>query len=195
MRSNDWQKAEYALKNGGVAFVPTDTVYGLVARAEDAKAVQRVYKIKGRDDKKPFIVLINKFSDLEKFGIGTKIHHGEKWYLLLKKIWPGKVSVVLPCTLKKFEYLHRGTKSIAFRMIGPKNKNLFKIINSVGPLAAPSANPQGEPTATKRSEGRKYFGNNVDAYVCVGTKISKPSTLITFKNGKPVILRQGSVKI
>ena len=103
--------------------------------------------------------------------------------------------MVLPCTEKKLEYLHRGTKTIAFRMIGPRNKNLFKILRSVGPLVAPSANPQGLPPAKKRSEARKYFGKAVDAYVCLGTRDSKPSTLIEYKKGKLVVLREGAVKI
>jgi L-threonylcarbamoyladenylate synthase len=191
MKLSDWQKAEEALKKGGVAFVPTDTLYGLVASALDKKAVERIYKIRGRDKGKPCIVLISSFADLKKFGVSISIEQKK----FLESIWPGKVSVILPCTARKFQYLHRGTKTIAFRMIGPKNKNLFKILESVGPLIAPSANPQGLPPARKRSEGRKYFGKSVDAYVCVGTKISKPSTLIEYKNNKLKVLREGAVKI
>lgn len=191
MKLNDWQKAEDVLKKGGVAFVPTDTLYGLVTSAFNKKSVERIYKIKGRDDGKPFIVLINSFADLKKFGI--KLNSDQKQFL--EKVWPGKMSVILPCASEKFKYLHRGTKSIAFRMIGSKNKNLFKIIDSIGPIVAPSANPQGLPPARTRREGRKYFGKEVDAYVCVGTKVSKPSTVVIFEKGKLKILREGVVKI
>jgi L-threonylcarbamoyladenylate synthase len=188
---NDWKKAEDALKKGGVAVIPTDTLYGLVASAFNKKAVERVYKIRGRDKNKPCIVLISSFIDLKKFEVS--INDEQKKFL--ESVWPGKVSVVLPCTSKKLDYLHRGTKTIAFRMIGPRNKNLLKILKSVGPLVAPSANPQGLPPAKKRSEARKYFGKEVDAYVCVGTKDSKPSTLIEYKKGKLFIIREGAVKI
>ena len=188
---NDWKKAENILKRGGIAVIPTDTIYGLVAKASDKKAVEKVYKVRGRDKNKPCIVLISSFSDLKNFGI--KLEENQRKFL--EEVWPGKISVILPCTSAKLKYLHRGKKSIAFRMIGKRNKNLFNIIKSIGPLIAPSANPQGMPPATKRSEARKYFGVSVDAYVCVGTKISKPSTLVEYKKGKLVILREGAVKI
>lgn len=191
MQSNDWIKTKDVLKSGGVAVIPTDTLYGLVARAYDRKAVERVYKVRGRDKGKPCIILISSFSDLKKFGIGISIEQKK----FLEKVWPGKISVILPCVQSKFQYLHRGTKTIAFRMIGPRNKNLFKILKSVGPLVAPSANPQGLPPAHSRREARQYFGKVVDAYVCVGTKNSKPSTLVEYKNGKLKIIREGAVKI
>ncbi len=191
MKLNDWQKAEIALKKGGVAFVPTDTLYGLLANAFDKKAVERIYKIRGRDKDKPCIVLVSSFNDFKKFSI-TLTSDQKKF---LESVWPGKISVILPCPNKKFEYLHRGKKAIAFRMIGPRNKNLFNILKRMGPMVAPSANPQGMPPAKKRSEARKYFGSSVDAYVCVGTKVSKPSTLIKYENDKIIVLRQGAVKV
>lgn len=184
---NDWKKAEEVLKKGGIAVVPTDTLYGIVARAMDKKAVERVYEVRGRDKKKPCIVLISSLTDLKKFNVSVPKE--------ASNIFLPKVSVILPCESKKFEYLHRGKKSIAFRMISKKNKNLFHILKTVGPLIAPSANPEGLAPATKRSEARKYFGTGVDAYVCVGTKVSAPSTLIEYKNGKIKILRQGEAKI
>jgi len=191
MQYNDWQKAEKVLKDGGVAVIPTDTLYGLVASAFNKKAVERVYKIRGRDKNKPCIVLISSFSDLKKFNISLNLDQNK----FLQKVWPGKVSVILPCIEKKLQYLHRGTKTIAFRMVGPRNKNLYKILKNVGPLVAPSANPQGLTPATKRSEARKYFGKSVDAYVCVGTRNSKPSTLVKYNKGELVVIRNGAVKI
>jgi L-threonylcarbamoyladenylate synthase len=99
MKLSDWQKAEEALKKGGVAFVPTDTLYGLVASALDKKAVERIYKIRGRDKGKPCIVLISSFADLKKFGVSISIEQKK----FLESIWPGKVSVILPCTARKFQ--------------------------------------------------------------------------------------------
>lgn len=57
------------LKSSGVGVMPTDTIYGLVGRAEDKKAVERIYKIKRRNKKKPFIILISNIQDLKKFGV------------------------------------------------------------------------------------------------------------------------------
>ena len=80
-------------------------------------------------------------------------------------------------------------------MIEPKNKNLFTLIKRVGPLVAPSANPQGLKHAETITQAKKYFGNKIDFYLSGGTKIGQSSTLVSFKGGQLVILRQGSVHI
>jgi L-threonylcarbamoyladenylate synthase len=58
-----------ALMNSEVAVVPTDTLYGIVARAMDKKAVEKLYKVKARDKKKPCIVLITEIEELKDFGV------------------------------------------------------------------------------------------------------------------------------
>lgn len=184
---NNWKKVEEILVNGGVAVIPTDTLYGVVASAFNKKAVERIYKIKGRDEEKPFIVLISSEKDLDKF----KIKHSQ--ILSNTRMLP-KVSFILPCVDKKFEYLHRGRKTIAFRMVGKRNKNLFNLLKNVGPIVAPSANLQGQKPAKNISEAKKYFGNKIDIYINGGTKNSKPSTLVEYKNGELNVLRQGTVK-
>jgi L-threonylcarbamoyladenylate synthase len=188
---NNWQTAEEVLKKDGVVVLPTDTLYGIVTRANSKKAVEKLYKIKGRIENKPFIVLITSYKDLVKFGI--KIDKSQ--FKFLEKIWPGKVSIIFPCMLNKWHYIHRGVESIAFRMISPKNKNLFNLINRVGPLVAPSANKEGDKPAEKITEARKYFKDEVSLYLNGGKRKVKASTLIKFKNNAWVILRQGEVKI
>ncbi len=191
MQSNNWEKSIKILKQGGIIIAPTDTIYGVLGSALNKKTVERIYKVRARDKGKPCIVLISSFDQLD--SLSVKISDLEKKFL--KTFWPGKVSVVLDCKHKKFSYLHRGTDTIAFRMVGPKNKNLYQIINKAGPLSAPSANPEGLPSAKNISEAKKYFGSKVDLYINGGTKISKPSTLVRFKEGVIQVLRQGSVKI
>jgi len=186
---NTWQNVSKILKGGGVAIIPTDTIYGIVGSALSRKTVERIYKLKGRDENKPFIVLISSYKDLEKFGVSN----------FNTKFWPGKVSVILAIENKvaqnKFKYLHRGTNTIAFRMVGKRNRNLFTLLESTGPLVAPSVNPQGLEPALSISESKKYFGDRVDAYLYGGTKNGKPSTLVLYKDGELVILRQGAVSV
>ncbi len=174
------------LLRGGVAVIPTDTVYGLVCRAEDKAAVERLYVLKGRDEKKPCIVLIGSLFDLEKFGItlDKKIGH------FLSKEWPAPLSVILPCPDETFSYLHRGIKEIAFRM--PAGSGLRELISTVGPLVAPSANPQGQEPALVIEEAKNYFGNKVDVYVDGGILNGLPSTLVRFEEGKVIVLREGA---
>ncbi|MEI6660058.1 MAG: L-threonylcarbamoyladenylate synthase [bacterium] len=185
---NDWQKAINILKKGGVAVIPTDTIYGIVGSALSKNAVDKVYEIKGRDNTKSCIILINSDKDLIKFGFS----------LPQFEFWPGKVSVVVSCVgalYQKLKYLHHGAGTVAFRMVGPRNKNLFNLINKVGPIIAPSANPQGLAPALNITEAKKYFCDKVDVYVNGRTKVSKPSTLVEWKDGKIKVLRQGAVAI
>lgn len=119
------------INNGGVGVLVTDTIYGIVGRALDQNVVKRIYKIKGRDKQKPFIVLISSIADLASFNV-TIDNQTEK---ILKTFWPGSVSIILPCAPKKFAYLHRGANSLAFRL--PKKKSLAEILKETGPLVAP----------------------------------------------------------
>ncbi len=188
---SDWEKAIKILKNDGLVILPTDTLYGLVANVDSKKAVEKIYRIKERDRSKALIVLISSLENLVKFGI--KLNGKEIKFL--EKIWPGQVSVLLPCRNIKFKHIHRGTGEIAFRMIGSKNKNLFDLLEKVGPLVAPSANKEGFTPAETIKEAKSFFGDDVDLYINDGSKKGEPSTLIRVKDGTVEVLRQGKVKI
>ncbi len=177
------------LKHDGVGVIPTDTLYGIVGSAFSEWAVERIYGIKGRDEGKPFIILISSFSDLKKFGI--ELNASQKKFL--KAVWPGPVSVILPCTQKSFSYLHREQKSLAFRM--PKNAFLEKLLKKTGPLVAPSANPQSKKPAETIQDAQKYFGDKLDFYSGSGAKKGSPSTIVSFQDGTLKILREGAKKI
>jgi L-threonylcarbamoyladenylate synthase len=175
------------LKKGAVGVLPTDTLYGLVGSAFSEDAVEKIYKLKERDSKKPLIILISSIQDLKKFEIKLN----KKAEEILKKIWPGKVSVIFPVKSKKFVYLHRGTKSLALRL--PKKEALIDFLKQSGPLVAPSANREGEKPALNIKKAKRYFGERISFYVDSGILRSKPSTVITFKKGKVVVLREGAV--
>jgi L-threonylcarbamoyladenylate synthase len=171
------------LQKGSIAVMPTDTIYGILGIALNKKTVERIYKLKGRNSKKPFIILISSPKDLALF----KVTIDKKTETVLKKVWPGKVSVILPCPGAKFSYLHRGMKSLAFRL--PKNKKLLELLKYTGPLVAPSTNPEGFPPAKTITEAKEYFKDEIDFYIG-GKKIeSSPSRLIRLKNNKIEILR------
>jgi len=164
------------LKSGGVGVLPTDTLYGLVGRAEDKKAVLRIKKLKKRSAGKPFIILISSLKDLAKLGVKLDEATGQ----ILAKIWPGPVSVAF-------------TKNFSARW--PKNKLLTEIIKKTGPLVAPSANPEGLTPASTITEARKYFSDRVNFYLSANKKLTgQPSTLIKLEKGKVKILRQGQFR-
>lgn len=189
------------LNNDGVGVLPTDTLYGLVGRAFSKKAFDRIFELKKRNIRSPFIILIGSIEDLKLFGIEP-----DKFALkVMKKYWPacnascsnadrpGKISIVFPCDNDKFSYLHMGTKTLAFRI--PDEKNLLEILKETGPLLAPSANLSGEKPALTAEEAKAYFGDEVDFYMDGGKLESLPSTLIKVESKKIMILRDGAVKL
>lgn len=176
------QISEHLIK-GGVAVIPTDTIYGLVAKAGDEKAVGCVYELKSRNPEKKCIVLISSLKDLELFGVVLT----EKQNETLKLYWPGKFSVELACSSEKFSYLLRGTDSLSFRY--PDDKVLCDLLAKTGPLIAPSANPEGLEPATNAEEANSYFGQSKALLVDGGQRNSTPSTLISLLSDSIVVLR------
>ncbi len=174
-----------SLINGGIGVIPTDTIYGIVGSALNQDVVAKIYRLRKRNLKKPLIVLINDFSDLLKFGI--KLNPEQETTLM--QIWPGPISVILPCAKKSLEYLHRGTKSLAVRM--PKTKTLRAILAQAGPLVAPSANFEGQAPATTVAEAKRYFKDSIDFYEDGGKKKIVPSTIIKFNKDKVEVVREG----
>ncbi len=171
------------IKHGGVGVLPTDTLYGLVGPARNPQTVERIYQLRQRPPSKPFIILINSLADLKIFGVKLT----PVTYNLLTNLWPGPVSVVLPCPLKKFYYLHRGKNTLAFRL--PKPRWLRSLLKQTGPLIAPSANLAGQPSAINLREAKKYFGKQIDFYWPGGQLTGPASKLLTLKNGAVKIIR------
>lgn len=177
------------LKNGGIGVMPTDTLYGLVGPALSLEAVERIYKVRKRSPDKPLIVLISSPEDLELFGIPTDKGPGR----VAQRFWPGRVSVIVPCDKPEFEYLHRGTKTLAFRL--PEKQELVELLKETGPLVAPSANLSGEMPSLTVEEAKRYFGTSVDFYVDEGLIQSEPSSIIQVTGHKILIVREGAEKI
>ena len=177
-----------ALKSGDIAVMPTDTLYGIVGKAENGETVNRIYELRRRAPNKPCIMLIADVNELEKFSVSLS----EKQKDAVKKYWTNSsdpTSIVLECLDKKFEYLHRGTKTLAFRL--PAQKELRDLILKTGPLVAPSANLEGLPPAKNITEAQKYFGDFVDIYIDGGEIGGKASKVIELrKDGSALILRK-----
>lgn len=187
---NSYKKLALLLKEGIIVVMPTDTIYGICTSALNKNSVEKIYKLKKRSTKKPFIILISKLKELEIFGIKPT----KEELKILKKIWPAGVSCILKIKdkdkLKKFRYLHRGVNSLAFRL--PKPIWLRKILEISGPLVAPSANIENLAPAKTISQAKKYFKDKV-IYFDKGKLSSRPSTLITLENKKIKILRKGNI--
>jgi L-threonylcarbamoyladenylate synthase len=160
------------LRRGAVGVIRTDTIYGIVGRADDEQAVERIYDLKNRDGDKSPIVLVSSVDDL--FDEPTAQERA-----LLDGVWPGKVSVIIPARHAP-PWLERGNGSVAYRL--PADETLRSLVAQTGPLIAPSANLQGEKPAESVEEAIRYFGENVDFYVDGGTvEDPTPSQLLRLR--------------
>lgn len=157
------------LRSGGVVVLRTDTLYGLLARADNAAAVERVYRLKHRDASKSSIVLISSIEqmfDPLPAGVGG----------LSSQSWPVRTTIVLPTTQAP-AWVARDNASVAYRI--PNVKDLQQLINLTGPLIAPSANPEGLDPAVEVGQAVDYFGDMVDVYVDGGrVEDDRPSQIL-----------------
>lgn len=181
-------KAGKILKNGGVVAIPTETVYGLAANALDEKAVAKIFAAKGRPADNPLIVHITDAKDIEKYA-----YPNEKAAALAKKFWPGPLTIILPKKDCIPDIVSAGLDTVAIRY--PSHPVARAIINAAGvPLAAPSANISGKPSATTAKHVLKDFGENIDAVIDGGTcDCGVESTVVTVATEPPVLLRPGFV--
>ena len=173
-----------ALKNGGTAVMPTDTLYGIVGSALDQGVVEKIYVLRKRQPSKPCIVLIADEEELQKFSIEFSLEQKQE----IEKYWPGPVSIILECLDPKFEYLHRGTNALAFRM--PAKEELRELLRQTGPLIAPSANQEGMLPAQNIAEAEAYFGDAVDFYLDGGEVTGQPSKILKIeRDGMVSVIR------
>lgn len=169
------------LKPGSVGVIPTDTVYGVVARATDQAAVERLYKLKHREQK-PGTIIAASIDQLVELGIKRR------YLKAVEEFWPGPVSVEIPHPIS---YLNQGTGRQAFRI--PADAALLDLLLRTGPLQTTSANLPGEPPATTVEEAKAYFGEAVDFYVDGGDLSDRqPSTIIKIIDDEIEIIRQGA---
>lgn len=142
-----------ALERGGIAVVRTDTIYGIIALASNESAVEKVYAAKHRDLSKQCIVLVARPE-------GAGVHAPEIAQYSAASDLP--TSVIVPASTEP-TWLLRGGDSIAYRVV--RDPFLKEVVAAVGPVIAPSANPEGLPPARTIEEARMYFGDSVDAYI------------------------------
>ena len=181
------KKAVRALRKGKVLVCPTDTVYGLIADATNAEAVRKIFQIKGREKGKPIPIFVKDIASARKLA---KIANEKENFL--KKVWPGKVTVVLPSKGKLPKEL--GTsKTIGLRIPNYDLIDcLLKALNK--PLTGTSANLSGTPSFSDSKEIIAQFSRRKyapDMVLDVGVlPPSLPSTVIDFTEDKKKILRK-----
>lgn len=190
----DYQKINTILKDGGTIAFVTDTVWGIGCLPTSEEAVKKIYNIKHREAKKPLILMsydIYPLFDYVKQPIEKEAQR------LIKKHFPGALTLVLPKSEKTPDYMTSNLDTVGIRV--PDNETFSDICKSIEGhvLATTSANISGEPPALTYGEAIDYIGDKVDLVVedLGKTAQGRASTVAGFKDGKPIVYRQGEVEI
>lgn len=175
------------LMNGAVGVIPTDTVYGLVARAESKEGIEKLYSVKSRA-RQPGTTIGASVEQLHHLGFP------ESSLTLAQKYWPNAVSVEMSASFIP-EYLSTGQSVMAARI--PNKPDLINLLKQTGPLMTTSANAPKEPTSTTVEMAQDYFGDTIDFYVDGGDLSNRPpSTIIGINPDNSItIYRQGAIEI
>lgn len=175
------------LKDGKLAIIPTDTIYGLIADATKEDAIKKVYEAKKREKKKPLIILVSSISMLKEYVSEISILENS----LIQEFWPGPLTIIFK---KKnlSDTLTGGRKEIAVRL--PNNHDLLKLIEKLNhPIIATSANLSGEKAITNISLLKSEIREKVSYIYDVGTMNEVASTLIKVENNKIIFIREGTL--
>jgi tRNA threonylcarbamoyl adenosine modification protein (Sua5/YciO/YrdC/YwlC family) len=161
------------LRSGGIVLLPTDTIYGLHALANDASSA-RIAAIKARDAEKRFVIIAASVAQLDAMGAEVPS--------MLNNIWPAPLTAIL----------RRGTGTIAARV--PDLKWLRDLLERTGPLISTSANRSGGPPITIADALPDELLRAIDGVVDAGLLNGKPSAIVDFTETEPRFIREGDLR-
>ncbi len=186
-RKPDVAQCARLLAAGGIAAIPTDTLYGLAASIRKPDAVARVLQIKGRDPGSGVPILVADMTQAREIaGISPDAER------LAGAFWPGAVTLVLPARLGVDERLLGPNRTVGVRV--PAGGIVRDLIRRVGaPLTGTSANLHNEPPPMTAHAAAAAVGSLVDLVLDGGSGAGAPSTVINLAQDPPLILRAGAV--
>ena len=186
---HDPVRAAAILRQGGLVAVPTETVYGLAANGLDAAAVQRIYDVKGRPSLKPLSLMVHDAAWMERLCAEVP----KAAQVLAERFWPGPLTIILPAKDRIPEIVRAGGDTIGLRC--PDHPDTLAVIEAADvPLAAPSANPSGQPSPKTAQQVADYFNGKIEAILDGGAcGIGTESTIADLAHTPYRILRQGAL--
>ena len=174
------------LQRDGVIAYPTDTLYGLGCLVSRKKAVDRIQAMKGRDPKKPMSILC---ADMEMLCRYTR-HLDTPTFRILKQMFPGPYTAVLPCSREVPRYL-QNKQTVGLRI--PDHVFCRAITRLVGePIITTSCNASGEPPLLTSWEIEEAMGQSLDLVVDCGDPAGLASTVVDLTGDEAVLLREGA---
>ena len=185
----DIERAADILRAGGVVAIPTETVYGLGADAENPGAVTRVFDIKGRPRSHPVIVHVADATALETWCAEVPPVARR----LAARFWPGPLTLILRRSRRVPDVVTGGLDTVGIRV--PRHEVALALLRRFdGGLAAPSANRYGRTSPTTAAHVRADLGRDVDFVLDGGPcPIGLESTIVDVSSDAPAVLRPGGV--
>ena len=186
---SDAEKCASIVKRGGVVVFPTDTIYGIGCDPYNDAAVERIFRIKGRDEKKPLPVLAYSAQDAEKL-----IALGRTGMALAKKYWPGALTIVAPITDNRISpMVTAGSMNLAARV--PANRCVLLLLKHCKYLVGTSANLSGQKSLKSVKEVLGSGLAGFDALLDGGTvEKGVESTIVDVAGATPKVMREGAIK-
>lgn len=167
---------------------PTDTVYGLGARAFDRRAIRRVYRLKGRRWEKPLVYLAASLMQILPFiePPGALVRR------VMKRYWPGPLTLICSAS-PAGRLLTGGRVTLGVRV--PDHPVTLALLNAIDePLATTSANRSGEPAVSQGSEAVRLFRGRVDLILDAGvTPLQRESTVLDVTTTPWLVVREGAI--
>ena len=181
------EKIKKELENGGAVVLPTETVYGLFAKALDKKAVDHVYQLKCRPRDKALNLNVASLDDILNFSKNQPPYLNK----LVESFLPGPLTIILEANDKVPYWVNSDLPTVGFRM--PSHPVTLELIREFGPLIGPSANISGKSSGVTFRKilhdfDQEVLGLEDDAFLT-----GQDSTIIDLSGDKVKILRQGAI--
>jgi len=174
---------------GGVIAFRTDTFYGLGADPFNRAAVNRIKELKGREDRKPILVVIGDFDQVDRF-IADRTASFDR---LAEQFWPGPLTLIAKAHAGVLDEITAGTGTIGVRL--PADDEVVALIRLCGgALTATSANPSDQSPAKTATEVEEYFGERIDLILEGGpARTQQASTVVDAVGSEPKLIREGMI--
>lgn len=181
-------QASELLDAGELVVFPTDTVYGLAARPDRPKAIERLFHTKGRSNEVPIAVLVRDVQQASSIA-----NFSERALKLTEKFWPGSLTIVVSRAADFEADIGGDGDTVGVR--APDHPVAQDLLRLSGPLVTTSANRSGEATPETVDAIAAIFGDSVSLYLDAGSAHAEgPSTVVAI-NGALILIREGILGI
>ncbi len=189
--AHKWPDIEAALESGGVVILPTETVYGLAARADNADAVSKIYALKGRDFAKPLAVCVKTLAQAESLALFDETSRD-----LAHRFWPGSLTLVINARTDRVLDSRVMRDSGGVKTIALRCPDADWVKHLTHPLALTSANRAGEADTVSYADAVAAIANpTIIGLEATAALSGAPSTIVRVLERKINTLRQGELDI